>query len=85
MEEIDLNLKVSAPLPKDENEFLIMANDFKNRMEEKNKIILDLKKLLINSYGLINVIDKYEDISLVHILQEILEEGVAKHLNIDFD
>ncbi len=82
MEEININ-NVNVDEPKNENEFLIMCNDFKKRFEEKNKQINTLKIIIINLYGLVNVLDKYEDISLVHIIQEILEEAMSKHLNID--
>lgn len=81
MEEVNIN-NINEP---NENDFLIMCEDFKKRFEEKNKEILSLKKLIINIYGLINVIDKYEDVSLVHIIQEMLEASISEHLHIDFD
>lgn len=84
MEEININ-NVNVDEPKNENEFIIMCDDFKKRFEEKNKKITSLMKLIINIYGLINVIEKYEDVSLVHIIQEMLEASISEHLHIDFD
>jgi hypothetical protein len=86
MEEINIDIvsrPESPPLPNNENEYLLMVTDFKNRINEKNKIIQDLKKTLCVSYGLTIILEKYEDISIVAILSEYLDEKIEKHLKIE--
>lgn len=66
-----------------ENELVLLSADFKNRINEKNKIIFELKKSLIFSYGIVMALEEYEDVSFISILSEHLENMVIKHLHLE--
>lgn len=66
-----------------ENQLLELSLDFRNRMNEKNKIIYELKKSLIFCYGITMSLDEYEDISFISVLKEHLEKQIEKHLNLE--
>ena len=55
-----------------------MCNDFRNRIEEKNKKIYKMKMLLIKLFGLLSVIDEFEDISLVEIAYSKLKTFIEE-------
>ena len=68
-----------------ENDYLLMCQDFKQRIEEKNNQLKDLIILTFNLYGILNVYEKYEDVSLIHVMQEMLQVEIQKYLKVDIE
>ena len=68
-----------------ENDYLLMCQDFKQRIEEKNNQLKDLIILIFNLYGILNVYDKYEDVSLIHVMQEMVHVEIQKYLKVDIE
>ena len=83
MEEINIFNPRPPVSPRDEGELLIICEDFKKRMDVKNRIIYELKMDLMMYYGLAKVINEYEDVSMVEILLDNLEKACIKHLGIE--
>ena len=68
-----------------ENDYLLMCQDFKQRFEEKNNQLKDLIILIFNLYGILNVYEKYEDVSLIHVMQEMVHVEIQKYLKVDIE
>ena len=68
-----------------EGELIVLSNDFKNRMKEKNILLRKLKKIIIISYGLTVVTDEQQDVSLISTLRDILSQSLEEHFGVESD
>ena len=68
-----------------ENDYILMCEDFKHRFEEKNNQLKELIILIFNLYGILNVYEKYEDVSLIHAMQEMVQVEIQKYLKVDIE
>tara|TARA_R100000654_G_scaffold19326_4_gene39557 strand:+ start:6874 stop:7137 length:264 start_codon:yes stop_codon:yes gene_type:complete len=71
----DINIE-EVPSINNENEYLEMCNDFKERMEIKNKKLYTMKILLIKLFGMLSIAEEYEDISLLEVACSMLKKFV---------
>ena len=87
MEELNINdFKSTAEFrnPLDnEGEYIQICDDFKRRIDEKNKIIYSLKMDLMVSYGLTKTIESCEDILMLELLLDHIEKSCIHHFNIE--
>ena len=79
MEEINIDL----PDDPNENVLLEMSEDFKIRINDKNKIINELKKSMIYCYGLSRALEELEDITFVSLLIEHLDKMLIEYCNLE--
>ena len=78
--------EVNLNPPNNENEFLEMAEHFKNSINKKNKELNKLKKLICCLYGLCKATDdNYDDMNLIEIMRGYLSDAVEDLLGIDDD
>ena len=70
--------------PKDitENDYLEMANDFKNRITDKNKLIQKLQKKLILIYALVERYMETEDVAFIEETRFILDKVLIDNIGI---
>lgn len=65
-----------------ENDYLEMAEDFKNRIREKNKIIQKLQKKLILIYALVERYMDTEDTAFIEETRYILDKVLIDNIGI---
>ena len=66
-----------------ENDLLVLSADFRNRNNENNKIIYDLKKSLMFCYGIATALEDIEDVTFIGVLVDHLDKMVIKHLGLE--
>tara|TARA_R100000988_G_scaffold49776_1_gene24305 strand:- start:394 stop:669 length:276 start_codon:yes stop_codon:yes gene_type:complete len=81
IEELDIDLETRSDKTT-ENEYLEMANDFKERMNIKNFIINKLQKKLIVIYGLIDRFMETDDDAFIEETKLILDKVLIQDIGI---
>ena len=68
-----------------EQHLLELAENFKEQMKVKNKLICELKKLILTLYGLVRVADEQEDIQFVSMARTYLSDSLNKYFGVEED
>lgn len=68
-----------------EQHLLELADNFKEQMKVKNKLISELKKLILTTYGLVRVADEQEDIQFVSMARTYLSDSLTRHFGVEDD
>ena len=70
---------------KTEKALLDLADDFKNQIKKKNKLIIKLKKLILTLYGITRLAHQHEDINLLDIARTELSEAMTEYFGLEED
>jgi hypothetical protein len=68
-----------------EKDLIELADDFKNRIKEKNNEIAELKKFIISMYGMIRYADDNGDLHLIELVRGSLSTLVCEMCNIEIE
>tara|TARA_A100001201_G_scaffold142615_1_gene141303 strand:+ start:3052 stop:3279 length:228 start_codon:yes stop_codon:yes gene_type:complete len=68
-----------------EKDLIDMADDFKNRIKEKNNEIAELKKFIISMYGMIRYADENNDLHLIELVRGALSTIVCEMCDIEIE
>lgn len=78
LNDININLEeINLELPeenKTEQAYLEMADQFKELMDKKSRLVKDLKKAIIVLYGLIRTADENQDPEMMHQARQAASE-----------
>jgi hypothetical protein len=72
----DINPAIEPPVNKTEQDYLEMAEQYKEMMEKKNDLIKDLKKAVMVLYGLIRTADENHDYDMLIQARQVASEYV---------
>ena len=62
-----------------------LADDFKNRINEKNNAIGELKKFILSMYGMIRYADENGDLHLIELVRGALSTIVCEMCDIEIE
>ena len=68
---------------KTEQALLNLADDFKNQIKTKNKLIIQLKKIILTLYGIVRLAHSHEDILMLDIARTELSEAMTEHFGLE--
>lgn len=80
IDEIDIDKMLDEE--KTENDYLTLANDCRNRIEEKNKKIGELQKKIICLYAFIRRFMETEELAFIEEARLILDECLIDNIGI---
>lgn len=72
----DINPALETPVNKTEQDYLEMAEQYKEIMEKKNDLIKDLKKSVMVLYGIIRTADENHDYDMLIQARQVASEYI---------
>jgi len=83
LEELMHNLTEPEEREPNESEYLQMANDCRDRIEQKNKIIAEMQKKFIMIYTFITRYMETDDPPFIEEAKLLIDEALVNFLNIE--